>query len=68
MEILISVFGFFLVLSLVALVKYSGNPLFIFSFLLCSASLIWLVRLNLEDSGSGRRGTARAKKKPRIRR
>lgn len=67
MEILIAVFGFFLVLSAVALVKYSGNPLFIFSFLLCSASLIWLVRLNLEDSRTGRPKTARTKRRARRR-
>ena len=62
MEILIGVFGFFLVLSLVALIKYSGNPLFIFSFLLCAASLIWRVRLHREGPRSA---TAGAKRKTR---
>lgn len=62
MEILIGVFGFFLLLSLAALIKYSGNPLFVFSFLLCAASMIWLVRLHMEGSGTP---TAEKKRKTR---
>ncbi len=57
MLILIGVFGFFALMSAVALVKFEGNPLFIFTLLLCATSLVWLVRLHREDAAD--RGTTR---------
>lgn len=64
MEILLGVFGFFALLSAVALVKFQGNPVFVFSLLLCSASLVWLIRLNREESRPSRSGKkGRASKK-----
>lgn len=59
MTMLIGVFGFLALLSAVALVQYEGNPLFIFSLALCAASLIWLVRLEREDSGGRSRSRLR---------
>ena len=49
MEVLIAFFGFFVLMSVVALIKFQGNPLFLFSLLLSTASLIWLFNLHRQE-------------------
>ena len=64
MELLIGFFGFFVLMSVVALIKFSGNPLFLFSLLLSTASFIWLVHLHRQEpGGSLTRGRARQPKR-----
>jgi len=50
MSILLAFFGFFTLLSAVALVKFEGNPIFIFTLLLCVASLVTLWRIDREET------------------
>lgn len=64
MTILAAFFGFFALMSLIALVKFQGNVIFVFSLLLSAASLVWI--LNLERGG--RRAAARASRRPKPRR
>lgn len=45
MELLVVVFGVFSLASLVALVRFAGNPVFAFTLLLSLASLAWMVVL-----------------------
>jgi len=59
MEILVAIFGLFAVGSLAALVKFQGNPLFLFSFLLSTASASWIAWSLREEK---RRLPARAKR------
>ena len=70
MELLIAFFGFFALLSVVALIKFQGNPLFLFSLLLSAASLIWLVQLRLQEGSPRPRshGMRRHKRTPAPRR
>ena len=63
MAILIAFFGFFALMSAVALIRFEGNPLFIFTLLLSSASLVWLIVL--ERDGPGRPGRKQARRKER---
>ena len=67
MELLIAFFGFFTLMSVVALIKFQGNPLFLFSLLLSAASLIWLVQLRLQEDGA-RPAMRRRKRAPAARR
>jgi len=60
MEILIALFGAFTLASIVALVKFEGNPLFAFSLLLSLASLVWMI--NMARHGSAGMGRSRRKK------
>ncbi len=63
MELLTAVFAVFALASVVALVRFEGNPLFVFSFLLSATCAVWLFRLARDDgSGAGRRRSGR---KPR---
>jgi len=41
-------FGVFTVLSIAALVRFQGNPVFLFTLLLSAATLVWLIRLDAE--------------------
>lgn len=59
MTILLAFFGFFTLLSGVALVKFEGNPIFIFTLLLCIASLVMLWRIDREASPRPSRRTVR---------
>lgn len=61
MIFLLAFFGFFAILSIAALVKFSGNPVFLFTLLLCLASLVTLWRADRDESGPAKRGTHRAK-------
>ncbi len=73
MELLIAFFGFFTLMSVVALIKFQGNPLFLFSLLLSVASLIWLVQAERQGTrsaprkraGGRARGRARGRRSPR---
>jgi len=68
MEILIAFFGFFALMSAVALVRFEGNPLFLFSLLLSAASLIWLIVLKREERTPSRRVAKRRAARKRSRR
>jgi hypothetical protein len=56
MNVLLVFFGFFAVLSVAALVKFSGNPIFLFTLLLCVASLATVWRADREDRKAPPRG------------
>jgi len=60
MTILLAFFGFFTLLSGVALVKFEGNPIFIFTLLLCVASLVTLWRIDREGSPRAARRAVRS--------
>jgi hypothetical protein len=49
MSFLLAFFGFFALLSLAALIRLQGNPIFLFTLLLCVASLVTIWRLDQED-------------------
>jgi hypothetical protein len=49
----------------VALLRFQGNPLFLFSLLLSAASLVWLARLHMEDT-SGRTPVAARRRRAGI--
>ncbi len=53
-EILIAFFGFFALMSLVALVKFQGNVLFIFSLMLSVASMTWLLQQHRLEAREGK--------------
>jgi len=55
MEILIAIFGAFTLASAVALFKFEGNPLFVFSLLLSLASMVWLIHLARQEGAPARR-------------
>jgi hypothetical protein len=55
MEMLMTVFGVFALASLVALVRFEGNPLFAFTLLLSLASLAWMWKLSRQEP-AGKRG------------
>lgn len=61
MELLVAVFGVFSLASLVALVRFSGNPVFAFTLLLSLASLAWMLVLLRQGSSPvrSRKGTRR---------
>lgn len=66
MELLIGFFGFFVLMSVVALIKFQGNPLFLFSLLLSAASLIWLVHLHRQEPvGSPTRRRSKRTRRPK---
>jgi hypothetical protein len=54
MEFLLAFFGFFALLSVVALIKLQGNPIFLFTLVLCVAGLVTTWRLEREDAAGGR--------------
>ncbi len=65
MTILLVFFGFFTLLSGVALVKFEGNPIFIFTLALCVASLVTIWQIDREASprsGSPARRPARRRR------
>ena len=69
MNVLLVFFGFFAVLSVAALVKFSGNPIFLFTLLLCVASLATVWRADAEERTPGARGkSARRAARPPTRR
>ncbi len=49
LSFLLVFFGFFAVLSAAALIRLQGNPIFLFTLLLCVASLVTVWRLDEED-------------------
>ena len=57
-------FGFFALLSVVALVKFQGNPIFLFTLLLCVTSLAVMWQAEREDRGvpAPRRRAAKTRK------
>jgi hypothetical protein len=55
MGILTVFFGFFALMSLVALVRFEGNALFVFSLLLSIASIAWIVQQDRAPAGPKRR-------------
>lgn len=63
MTFLLGFFGFFAVLSVAALIKFSGNPVFLFTLLLCLASLVTLWRADQDEAkpSPAGRGTRRAR-------
>ena len=63
MTVLVAFFGFFALMSVVALVKHHGNPLFLFSLLISVASLVWL--LNLERDRGAPVSRRRGRRRPR---
>lgn len=67
MSILLAFFGFFTLLSAVALVKFEGNPIFIFTLLLCLASLLTIWRIDRDEPGASR-PAGRKSSKPASRR
>ena len=67
MEMLMAVFGIFALASLVALVRFEGNPLFAFTMLLSLASLAWMINLSRQEGGTKKPGRYSGKKK-RVRR
>lgn len=62
MIFLLAFFGFFSILSIAALIKFSGNPVFLFTLLLCLASLVTLWRADREDSSLAKSGARRGRK------
>lgn len=52
LSFLLAFFGFFAVLSVAALIRLQGNPIFLFTLLLCVASLVTVWRLDEEDRPS----------------
>jgi len=62
MAILLAFFGFFTLLSGVALWKFEGNPIFIFTLLLCLASLLTIWRIDGEERPA-RRGAPKTRRK-----
>jgi len=68
MSVLLVFFGFFALMSVAALVKFSGNPIFLFTLLLCVASLATVWRADAEDRGPAprsRRSPAAPKRRRR---
>ena len=63
MEMLMAIFGVFALASLVALVKFQGNPLFVFALLLSLASLVWLEMMRREGAAPAARGKRRGRRK-----
>jgi len=63
MEILMVLFGSFVLASIVALIKFEGNPLFAFSLLLSATSLIWLISLARHEGKEANR--SKQGRKPR---
>ena len=57
-------FGFFALLSAVALVKFQGNPIFLFTLLLCVTSLAVMWQAEREDRAvpATRRRAAKTRK------
>lgn len=49
---LLAFFGFLALLSLVALVRLGGNPVFLFTLLLCVTSVLTVWRLDREEAPS----------------
>jgi len=62
MTILLAFFGFFTLLSGVALVKFEGNPIFLFTLLLCVASLLTIWRIDREATPRPARRTPKRRR------
>jgi len=73
MSFLLAFFGFFVILSVAALVRLQGNPIFLFTLALCLASIITIWRLDREGParsterapGAGRRAPGRPSRRRR---
>jgi 4-hydroxybenzoate polyprenyltransferase len=63
MMILAVFFGVFSVMSLAALIRFQGNPVFLFTLLLSAATLVWLIRLDAEDPGRRRKARPARRKR-----
>jgi len=63
MMILAVFFGVFTVLSLAALIRFQGNPVFLFTLLLSAATLVWLIRLDAENHGLRRKSRPARRKR-----
>ena len=55
-------FGVFTVMSLAALIRFQGNPVFLFTLLLSAATLVWLIRLDAQDPVQRRKSRPARKK------
>ena len=60
LSFLLAFFGFFALLSVAALIRLQGNPIFLFTLLLCVASLVTIWRLDQEDGSRPRSTPVRA--------
>ena len=63
MIFLLAFFGFFALLSVVALVKFAGNPVFVFTLILCLASLVTLWRADADERAPSKAKPTRRRKR-----